>query len=84
MSTFDRRSTPGDKILLFTDGIELIYDEDQHTGEGTQSQHWLKELFARRRQPAKQLLEEFAMIVDRECNGLPPRDDLTIMAVEID
>lgn len=85
--TFEQYSidlVPGDRLLLYTDGIELIFDDDQHTGSGIESQRWHVELRDRRHLPVQQLLSEFAALVDRECDGLEPKDDLTILAVEIE
>ena len=68
----------GDRMLLFTDGIEVAFSADVETNK----ERWREELEGRQ-MPAEQLLSEFAQIIDRECGSLSPRDDLTMVVLEI-
>jgi sigma-B regulation protein RsbU (phosphoserine phosphatase) len=80
--TFDEQSiqlAPGDRLLLFTDGIEVVFADDVETNK----QRWREELESRRSLPAEQLLNEFAELIDRECGSVAPKDDLTMLALEI-
>lgn len=80
--TFDERIVqlaPGDRVILFTDGIEVCFSDDIKANE----QRWRAELEARRDMPADQLLSEFADLVDEERGSLSPKDDLTIVIMEV-
>jgi sigma-B regulation protein RsbU (phosphoserine phosphatase) len=69
----------GDRLILLTDGIEVLFSEEPK-GD---TQRWLHELLARRALPAEQMLNEFADLIDHECGGRRPKDDLTIMTLEV-
>jgi sigma-B regulation protein RsbU (phosphoserine phosphatase) len=71
--------SPGDRLLLFTDGIEVCFSDDLESNK----QRWRDELNARRALPAEQLLTEFAELIDQECGSLSPKDDLTVIVVEV-
>jgi sigma-B regulation protein RsbU (phosphoserine phosphatase) len=80
--SFDERTVqlaPGDRLLLFTDGIEVCFSDDVEANK----QRWRDELQARRTLPADKLLTEFADLIDRECGSLSPKDDLTIVVLEV-
>jgi hypothetical protein len=62
-----------------TDGIEVLFGDEQKGG----TQRWLNELLARRALSAEQMLNEFADLIDQECGGRRPKDDLTIMTLEV-
>jgi len=72
---------PGDRLLLYTDGIEVAFGEGNSE---TDAQRWRGELLARQSLTTEQLLAEFAESVDRESGSLEPRDDLTMVAVEVE
>jgi serine phosphatase RsbU (regulator of sigma subunit) len=69
----------GDRVFLFTDGIEVVFTDDQTMD----TQRWRDELFARRHLTTEQLLADFAEHVDRESGSLTPKDDLTMIVMEI-
>jgi phosphoserine phosphatase RsbU/P len=73
------RMQSGDRLLLFTDGVEVAFSE----GENIDPTRWLAELNARRHFPAAALLQEFANHLDREGGSITPKDDLTVVAVEM-
>jgi phosphoserine phosphatase RsbU/P len=81
-ATFEQHSftmSRGDRLILLTDGIEVLFN-DEPKGD---TQRWLHELLARRLLSAEQMLNEFADLIDNECGGRRPKDDLTIMTLEI-
>lgn len=80
--TYEEQSiqlSAGDRLLLFTDGIEVVFSDDVETNK----QRWREELESRRALPAEQLLNEFAELIDRERASLAPKDDLTMLSLEI-
>jgi sigma-B regulation protein RsbU (phosphoserine phosphatase) len=70
---------PGDRIVLYTDGIEVCFADDRILD----STRWRDELVRRRHLGGKQLLEDFAHHLDQESGSLDPSDDLTMMVVEV-
>lgn len=70
---------PGDRLLLFSDGVEVAFCESEQVDPG----QWLVELEARKHLPAEALLQEFADRIDRNMGSLAPKDDLTMLAIEI-
>jgi len=69
----------GDRLLLFTDGVEVAFSET----EQVDPQRWLAELEPRKHLPAEQLLQEFADCIDANMGSLAPKDDLTMIAIEV-
>lgn len=70
---------PGDSVLVYTDGIEVAFAND----ETADNERWRAELAKRLDQPAAELLEQFAGALDGSHGSLLPKDDLTIVAVEV-
>jgi sigma-B regulation protein RsbU (phosphoserine phosphatase) len=70
----------GDRLLMFTDGIEVCFSDDVTADK----ERWRDELSSRRHLSAKKLLEEFAQLIDKENGSITPRDDLTMVVLEID
>ena len=80
--SFDERTVqlaPGDRMLLFTDGIEVAFSTDVETNK----ERWREELHSRAHLPAQQLLKEFAELIDTECGEGRPKDDLTMVVLEV-
>jgi serine phosphatase RsbU (regulator of sigma subunit) len=79
--TFDtttRQLHPGDSIFLYTDGLEVAF------GEGADSpDRWREELAARKSMTPEALLADLSDHIDKEAGSLDPRDDLTLMVIEI-
>lgn len=71
--------SPGDRLLVFTDGVEVAFSET----EQVDPTHWLTELGSRRHLGAEALLESFAQRIDQNTGSLAPRDDLTMIAIEV-
>jgi serine phosphatase RsbU (regulator of sigma subunit) len=70
---------PGDRLVVYSDGVEVALGEDL-TGDGTQ---WKQELFLRRALPAEGMIIDFSNHLDDQVGSLSPRDDLTLLVVEI-
>jgi len=70
----------GERLLLYTDGIEVAFCDD-HTLD---TQRWREELMSRMTLPTEQLLTDFAGRLDRESGSLEPKDDLTMVVLEVE
>ena len=80
--TFQTRTVqlrPGDRLTIFTDGVEVAFADDGRSPEA----RWREELTRRRDLPADQLLADFASRLDGESGSLDPRDDLTMMVIDV-
>ena len=73
------RLSPGDRLSLYTDGVEVAFSD----GAAINPDHWRQELLANASVPTEQLLTTFADRLDRETGSLEPKDDLTILVVEV-
>src|SRR5205814_8672074 len=72
---------PGDRLFIVSDGIELAFNDELYHD----SQYWRKELWARRELPTEQIIREFTEQIDRaDANASRKKDDLTIIAVEVE
>jgi phosphoserine phosphatase RsbU/P len=71
---------PGDRLFVHSDGIELVFDGEP---DADSDLRWKQELADLRGMETQQLLAEFSRRLDRECGSLAPKDDLTIIAVEM-
>ncbi len=72
---------PGDKMILFSDGLEpsLIPGRDPHTGVPT-----FGEVLARTTSlSAQATAEEIARSLDNEVGSLNPQDDITLVVLEV-
>jgi sigma-B regulation protein RsbU (phosphoserine phosphatase) len=71
---------PGDRMFLFTDGIEVVF-----TGEKIiDSLQWGEELQLRRGMTTQAMLEHFSNQMEQSIGSLEPKDDLTIIVVEME
>jgi sigma-B regulation protein RsbU (phosphoserine phosphatase) len=70
---------PGERIILYTDGVEVAFTDDG----ALESQQWRTELESRIHHPSEQLLNELAARIDSESGSLEPKDDLTVVILEI-
>jgi serine phosphatase RsbU (regulator of sigma subunit) len=78
---YTMRLSPGDRLVMYTDGIEVAFCDDPSTGDPNR---WRDELLARRHLPSDLLLTEFSDSADRESGSLEPKDDLTMVVMEIE
>lgn len=85
--TFDVYTTqlaPGDRLLIYTDGIEVVFWDDQTSQQPSQLHRWRGELLARRHMTAEALLVEFDEHLDQESGSLQARDDLTMLLIDVE
>jgi serine phosphatase RsbU (regulator of sigma subunit) len=71
---------PGDRLFVFTDGIEVAFSGPEQTID---TERWRAELHARRHLPTAELLEDFARHIDQEAGSITPKDDLTMIVLEV-
>ena len=71
----------GDKVILYTDGIELAF---QPAGENPyDARAYLAEVQRVADRPVAEIIAILDALLDRESGSLAPKDDVTIMAMEI-
>ena len=76
--TVTTRLAPGDRLFLYTDGVEVAFG-----GEAIDVARWRRELHARRELTSEQLLAEFARHFDAQSGSLAPKDDVTVIIVDV-
>lgn len=69
----------GDRLFIYSDGIEIAFADDMQNNTG----QWRNELERRRDMSTEQLLRDFANCLDRESGSLRPRDDLTLIVLDV-
>jgi phosphoserine phosphatase RsbU/P len=70
---------PGDRMFIYSDGVEVGFcGEDMADHD-----RWHGELRRRRDLPTDQLLLELSEELDKQSGSLQPKDDLTIIALEV-
>ncbi len=70
---------PGDRVFIFTDGIEVAFCDDQTMDV----QRWRDELLRRQHLATPDLINDFAAHLDREMGSDTPKDDLTMIVMEV-
>ncbi|MCP4246379.1 MAG: SpoIIE family protein phosphatase [bacterium] len=72
---------PGEKVILYTDGLEFTCEMDQDEPDKL---HYYRQVFERLAPlPADEMVGRIATRLDAEAGSLNPRDDVTVLAVEI-
>ena len=69
----------GDRLLLYTDGVEVAFAESSVDSLA----HWRATVDVHAGRPAAELLGACAAAVDRFNGESPPRDDLTLLVLEM-
>ncbi len=78
---FEMQLHVGDKVLLYTDGIELVFQNADSESLDVKAYHRaLKSLAS---QPIRGMMTQIESQLDREIGSLDPRDDITIIGMEI-
>jgi sigma-B regulation protein RsbU (phosphoserine phosphatase) len=73
------RLEKGDRLFVYSDGIEVGF-----CGEDiADNQRWQEELRRRRTLSTENLLYELSAELDRQTGSLQPKDDLTLIAIEV-
>ena len=70
----------GDRLFIYSDGIEVAFADDQVTDLC----QWRTELERRRPLGIPTMLEEFSNNIDSQSGSLTPKDDLTIIVMEVE
>ncbi|HET8785016.1 MAG TPA: PP2C family protein-serine/threonine phosphatase [Candidatus Limnocylindrales bacterium] len=78
LTEIDVALAPGDKLLLYTDGVT---DALTSTGERFGRERMLRTIEAARAGTAPDLVGTLSGAVSAFCRGVPPADDVTIVAV---
>jgi sigma-B regulation protein RsbU (phosphoserine phosphatase) len=70
---------PRQRLILHSDGIESVFDDEMELGD---CQPWQSELTRLRDMETADLLESFSKRLDRQSGSLEPKDDLTVIVLE--
>jgi serine phosphatase RsbU (regulator of sigma subunit) len=70
--------SPGDRLLVYTDGIELAFG-----GEPIDAAQLAQELASRSHLTSEQLLHDFCDHLDAQLGSLTPKDDVTAILVDV-
>ena len=70
---------PGDRLIVYSDGVEVAFSADMASQQG----QWKLELDKRKHLPVEGMIMDFSDQLDLECGSLQPKDDLTMVVVEI-
>jgi phosphoserine phosphatase RsbU/P len=73
------RLLPGDRLFIHSDGV----DATCAGADADESGAWLQRLLTVRQKSTADILREFSEQLDRAAGSLAPKDDLTIISVEI-
>jgi sigma-B regulation protein RsbU (phosphoserine phosphatase) len=73
---------PGDRLIFYSDGVEVAFANPSDAAP-IDTQRWRRELTDRRELPLSDMLHDFGKTMDIESGSLQPRDDVTIIAVEV-
>jgi serine phosphatase RsbU (regulator of sigma subunit) len=69
----------GDRLFIYSDGIEVAFCGDDLSDH----ERWHDELRRRTHLPTEALLQELSAEMDRQSGSLEPKDDLTVIALEV-
>ena len=72
---------PGEKLILYSDGLELAFAEAQDRLD--EMNYYRQVLQEMAHLPADRLVREFARLLDGEAGSLNPRDDVTMLVVQV-
>jgi sigma-B regulation protein RsbU (phosphoserine phosphatase) len=70
---------PGDRLFVYSDGVEVAFCGD----DGMHIDRWRDCLRELRHLPAERMLGEFSEELDRQAGSLTPKDDITVVMMEI-
>jgi sigma-B regulation protein RsbU (phosphoserine phosphatase) len=71
--------SPGERLLIHSDGIDSVFGDNMQD----YVRPWREELAQLRSADAAKMLGEFSTRLDRQSGSLAPKDDLTIIAMEM-
>jgi phosphoserine phosphatase RsbU/P len=70
---------PGDRVVFYTDGVELLF-----TPDGSPGQSWKSELSKRATEPTSTILSDFSQALDHHPGHPTQKDDLSIVIAEVE
>lgn len=73
---------PGDKVLLYTDGFEMVFQEGDRSAK-LDTRAYMKRFEALGHQPLNRMIAEIDALLDDDHGSLAPRDDISIVGFEI-
>ncbi|MDD4889661.1 MAG: PP2C family protein-serine/threonine phosphatase [Phycisphaerae bacterium] len=71
--------SPGDKLILYSDGLEMVFVE----GDQACSELYRRHIEDTRHLPIEQMLATLVDQMDHQIGSLNPRDDVTVVGLEI-
>ena len=72
------RLSPGDRLLVYTDGVEIAFGT-----EAIDTERWKSELAARAHLASEELLHDLSEHLDAQTGSLAPKDDVTAVMLEV-
>ncbi len=69
---------PGDRLLVFSDGVEVAFSGDQNIDV----MRWRQEVYDRRTLPTEELLAGLVEQMDKAAGSIQPKDDLTMIVID--
>lgn len=78
--TVSTRLEPGEKLLIYSDGIELAFVEDRNAPGG--EAQFEKGFASVAKLPPKQFVQHLIELLDAEEGSLNPHDDVTVIVME--
>jgi sigma-B regulation protein RsbU (phosphoserine phosphatase) len=70
----------GDRLFICSDGIEVCFVDEK----SIDNHEWRRQLQARRHLPTEQIVIEISEALDKDTGSLQPKDDVSMIVVEID
>jgi sigma-B regulation protein RsbU (phosphoserine phosphatase) len=80
-ATFEAQLEPGDKLLFYTDGVELCFQGEDAKSFDVQAYQRFFETVAD--QPIDRMMRQVEARLDGEPGSLNPRDDITVLGLEV-
>jgi hypothetical protein len=77
------RLAPGDRLVVYTDGVDIAFPDERDHDISQRPPRWQEELVRRRSLRADDLLADFGRHLDDTSGSLDPRDDLTMMVIDV-
>ena len=74
--------TPGDKLILYTDGIEIPFEDATRRATGEPAGH-IAAVAGMASLPVEDIISRLSEWIDRRQGSLQPTDDITVLAVEV-
>jgi sigma-B regulation protein RsbU (phosphoserine phosphatase) len=78
-STFTHQLHAGDRLVFFTDGTEVCFNESADADPV----RWREELIKRKFLGGEELVNDLSRYLDAESGSLDPRDDVTVLVAEV-